>query len=343
MAKILVLRFTAIGDVAMTVPIVHALATQYPNDEVIMVSRKQMQPLFESLPNNVTFIGADLKGEHNGITGLMKLYRQLKQMGIDYVADLHFVLRSRLITSRFRMLGIPCAIIDKGRIGKHKLTRRTKKVMERQRSSFMRYADVFAELGFPVAPNFTSIYGEGNGPMEQIQKEVGTKGETKWVGIAPFAKHNGKIYPLDKMEQVIAALSSQNNTRLFLFGGGKKEESVFNDWVKKYSNIESMAGRLDMKDELSLMSHLDVMLSMDSANMHLASLVNTEVISIWGQTHPYAGFLGWKQLPVNTIQCDLSCRPCSVYGNKECYRKDFACMNNISPETIISKVLNCIK
>jgi len=92
------------------------------------------------------------------------------------------------------------------------------------------------------------------------------------------------------------------------------------------------------------MSYLDVMLSMDSANMHLASLVNTEVISIWGQTHPYAGFLGWKQLPVNTIQCeDLACRPCSVYGNKECYRKDFACMNNILPETIINKILNCIK
>lgn len=343
MAKILVLRFTAIGDVAMTVPVVHALATQYPNDEIVMVSRKQMQPLFEHLPTNVTFVGADLKSEHKGAMGMMKLYRQLKQIGIDYVADLHFVLRSRLITSRFRMTGIPCAIIDKGRLGKHKLTRRTNKVMERQRSSFMRYADVFEELGFPVTPNFTSIYDEDGGPIDVIEKEVGSKGDEKWVGIAPFAKHDGKIYPLDKMEQVVAALSKNENTRLFLFGGGPKEEAIFNDWVNKYSNIESMAGRLAMKDELALMSHLDVMLSMDSANMHLASLVNTEVISIWGQTHPYAGFLGWKQLPVNTIQCDLNCRPCSVYGNKDCYRKDFACMNQIEPEAVVTKVLNCIK
>lgn len=81
-----------------------------------------------------------------------------------------------------------------------------------------------------------------------------------------------------------------------------------------------MIGKLNMRTELNLMSHLDVMLSMDSANMHLASLVNIPVVSIWGATHPYAGFMGWKQLPVNTVQLDLSCRPCSVYGQKPCWR-----------------------
>jgi ADP-heptose:LPS heptosyltransferase len=90
--------------------------------------------------------------------------------------------------------------------------------------------------------------------------------------------------------------------------------------------------------ELILMSHLDVMISMDSANMHLASLTNIPVVSVWGATHPYAGFLGWKQSPDNAVQIDLPCRPCSIYGNKPCLRGDFSCMKNISPDLIVNRV-----
>ena len=77
------------------------------------------------------------------------------------------------------------------------------------------------------------------------------------------------------------------------------------------------------------MSHLDVMLSMDSANMHLASLTGIPVVSVWGATHPMAGFLGYNQDPENVIQIDLECRPCSIYGNKPCQRGDYACLQNI--------------
>jgi ADP-heptose:LPS heptosyltransferase len=86
------------------------------------------------------------------------------------------------------------------------------------------------------------------------------------------------------------------------------------------------------------MSHLDVMLSMDSANMHLASLTATPVVSVWGATHPYAGFMGWNQDPENVIQVSLECRPCSIYGQKPCMRGDYACLNNIAPETIVERI-----
>ena len=92
------------------------------------------------------------------------------------------------------------------------------------------------------------------------------------------------------------------------------------------------------RQELALISHLDCMVSMDSANMHLASLVGTPVVSIWGATHPYCGFLGWKQPYENIVQAELDCRPCSVFGDKPCYRKDYACMSAISPDTIIAKI-----
>nr|AIA86245.1 CAZy families GT9 protein [uncultured Prevotella sp.] len=89
---------------------------------------------------------------------------------------------------------------------------------------------------------------------------------------------------------------------------------------------------------MALISHLKVMISMDSANMHLASLTGTPVVSIWGATHYYAGFMGWGQHPENATEVSLSCRPCSIFGNKACFRKDYACLQRITPDMIVSKI-----
>ncbi|KAA6316472.1 hypothetical protein EZS27_033221, partial [termite gut metagenome] len=165
---------------------------------------------------------------------------------------------------------------------------------------------------------------------------------TKWIGIAPFAKHKGKIYPLEWQEQVVAHFSKDLRVKVFLFGGGKTEQKILNEWVIKYPSVFSTADKLKMENELILMSWLDVMLSMDSANMHLASLVNVPVVSIWGATHPYAGFMGWNQSVENCVQVDLECRPCSVFGNKKCFRGDYACLFSIKPERIIEKIQSLI-
>ena len=338
MARILVIRFSAIGDVAMTAPVIYSMAQQYPEHEITVLSRSFLKPIFSELPSNVHFLGVDLKSEYEGFSGLNKLYKMLEEHKFDYVADFHNVLRSKYLGLRFRLGGVPVATMDKYRPGKRKLVRRKNKVFERQKSTFQRYTDVLEKLGFPILANFDSIYGDQNGDFSQIKEVVGDKNEY-WLGIAPFAKHKGKIYPIERMEQVVAHLSKDDRIKIFLFGGGAKEQAIFDEWVAKYPSLLSMIGRFDMEKELILMSYLDLMVSMDSANMHLASLVNTPVLSIWGATHPYAGFLGWKQLPTNTIQVeDLSCRPCSVYGDKECYRGHYACFARIEPQTIINRI-----
>lgn len=339
MSRILIIRFSALGDVAMTIPVIHSLATQYPQHEITVLSRGILHPLFQRLPANVHFVSADLTGKHKGVWGLNTLYSELKKQHFDYVADFHNVLRTRYLRLKFKMSGVPVAHIDKGRKGKKKLVRRHDKVLENQKTSFRRYADVLEELGFPVLLNFTSIYGEGKGDFSLIEPVTGPKEEgMKWIGIAPFAKHEGKIYPIDLQEQVVAHFAVRPDVKVFLFGGGMKEQEIFDSWLLKYPTVSSMIGKLNMNTELNLMSHLDVMLSMDSANMHLASLVNTPVVSVWGATHPYAGFMGWKQLPINAVQLDLPCRPCSVYGQKPCFRKDYACLREIEPKQVIQKV-----
>ena len=332
MKKLLVIRFSALGDIAMTVPVVHDLAVQYPDLEITMLSREMARPLFERMPKNVHFIAADLKGRHKGLLGLCRLWRDAHLSDFDYIADFHGVLRTWWLRTEGCLRRKKIAKIDKGRKGKKALTREKNKVFVQQATSFVRYAKVLEQLGFPIKPQFTKI---DYSVFCETQK---TPSET-WIGIAPFAKHQAKVYPMDKMEQVIKAWGERENTTIFLFGGGTAEHEQIEKLCAKYNNVQPAKSQQGLKGELGLMSQLDAMLSMDSANMHLASLVGTRVISVWGGTHPYAGFLGWNQKTEDCIQLDLPCRPCSVYGNKPCYRGDYACMNGIAPEQIIAKLV----
>jgi ADP-heptose:LPS heptosyltransferase len=254
------------------------------------------------------------------------------------------VLRTKFLRLLFRLGGVRVATIDKGRAEKRRLVRREHKVMKPLKTSFQRYTDVMGRLGFPVTLNFTSIYGSGKGDLMEITSFVGEKGDCKWIGIAPFAKHEGKIYPIELQEQVVAHFAVRPDLRIFLFGGGEKEQETFDGWSNKYPSVISLGRTLTMGQELALISHLDVMLSMDSANMHLASLTGVPVVSIWGATHPYAGFMGWNQSADNAIQSDLPCRPCSVFGNKPCWQeKTYACLHSITPSQVIGKIEALIK
>ena len=233
MAKILVIRFSAIGDVAMTVPIVHSLATQYPQHQIKVLSRPNMAALFAHLPSNVSFWGADLKGDYKGFIGLNKLFKELKAENFDYIADFHDVIRTKYLRLRFLLQGTKVAHIDKGRKGKKALTRPSNKVKVQQASSFQRYAHVLEQLGLPVKMDFQSIYPEGKGNSAVFSSITGVKGSDKWIGIAPFATHAGKIYPQENMEQVIQKLDAQEGLKIFLFGGGKREIEILTQWANQ--------------------------------------------------------------------------------------------------------------
>ncbi len=337
----LITRFSAVGDIAMTIPLLYSLARTYPNDKFIFVSRERFGQFFIDKPENLLFIGINLDN-YKGLTGLYKLYKKLNEYKPDFVADLHDVLRTKILRTYFLMLsGAKVANIIKGRSEKKRLTRSKNKIQAQLKSTFERYRDVFTRLGFPFTPSFTSLFNGGKGDISEFSGIIPPKGNNKWVGAAPFAAHNGKIYPLDKMEQVIALLSKEPDVEIFCFGNGPKEEAVVNDWCSKYPHVNSFLGRTNFNGELRLISHLDAMICMDSANMHMASLAGTPAISVWGATSPLAGFLGWNQKSEDCVELPLPCRPCSIFGNKPCMYGDFRCMN-IAPELIARKVLEKI-
>lgn len=338
---ILIIRFSALGDVAMTVPVIYSLAHQYPDVRITVLSRPHVRQLFEDLAPNVNFMGADIKHEYHGVKGLNTLYRRLTAKQFTHVADLHSVLRSEYLRMRFNLGHYRVEHINKNRKGKRSLVSQKNKKLVQQPTSIQNYLDVFERLGFPVKLEFKSIFGDEKGSLMKLPPIFETKADDEqWIGIAPFAAHKGKIYPPEKMLKVIRLLAERYpKASLMLFGRGKEEDEYFQHWCHEVPQCINVSLYTEtLRDELILMSHLDVMLSMDSANMHLASLTGTKVISVWGATHPYAGFMGYNQSEDNIIQLDMPCRPCSIFGNKPCVRGDYACMNDISPETIVDKI-----
>ncbi len=343
---LLVIRFSAIGDVAMTVPLVYSLAHQYPHLRITVLSKPMARSLFEGLAPNVGFMGADLAQEYHGLKGLNALYRRLTAKHFTAVADLHSVLRSSYLRMRFNLGQFKVAHVDKERRQRKQLISQDNKVKQPLTPVFEKYARVFEKLGYPITPEFTTLLHPEETSLRLLPEEIGSKkGFQQWIGIAPFAAHKGKIYPLEKMTQVIDILTQRHpSCRIFLFGGGDKEKAMLESICQHNDHCTLVPGLLEgFRQEMALMSHLNVMVSMDSANMHLASLVATPVVSIWGATHPYAGFMGWHQSPDNVVQLDMPCRPCSIYGKKPCVRGDYACLNGITPDMVVKAIERNLK
>ncbi len=338
--NVLCMRFSALGDIAMSIPALYDACESHPEANFIYLTRTHPAQLFINAPRNLTVVGVDL-ARFKGLAGLRKLASQLmREYRIDTVVDLHDVLRTRLLRVMLRLQGARSASIRKGRADKRRLTRRHNKIMLQLEPTADRYADTFRRARINASRRFRSIFPEGKGPAAAFARvsPPKTAGE-RWIGIAPFAKHPGKIYPPEMMAEVVERLASRPSTKIFLFGAGEKERGVLEGWCVGKENVVNMAAAsVGLPSELALISHCDVVVSMDSANMHLASLAGVPVVSVWGATHPYAGFLGFGQDTANAVQLDMICRPCSVFGNKPCLRGDYHCLRGIQPRLIADRV-----
>jgi ADP-heptose:LPS heptosyltransferase len=303
-----------------------------------VVSNAFFKPMFDGL-ERCHFHPAYLKEKHKGSAGMLRLYKELKAAyQFNAVADLHNVLRSQLLRSLFKFSGLKTAAIDKGRAEKKALTRKENKILKQLTPMHERYAAVFRNIGVDVQlEHKEAVYNKQSPPA--LLADIFGSGK-RIIGVAPFAQHKEKMYPIEKMKIVVQELAVQNNS-ILLFGGGAAEAAVLQQWEDENPSVKNIAGKFSFAEELSIISNLQLMISMDSANMHLASLYNVPVISIWGATHHYAGFYGWGQDEKNIVGInELSCRPCSVFGNKPCYRGDHACMNWIEEKMIAGKVMN---
>lgn len=336
-AHLAVMRLSAMGDVAMTVPVLRALLKSNPELKITVISRGFFKPFFRDLPE-VSFFSVDLDKRHKGFFGLYRLYQDIRALGVTAFADLHQVLRSKVVGFFFKLNGFSTASIDKGRDEKKALTRSENKDFRQLKTTFERYADVFRELGFSV--DLTNPeFAQKTELSEDIVSITGQKVQ-KWIGIAPFAKHQGKVYPTDLMQKTIDLLSENSSYKLFLFGAGKEETTILESFASQRENVISMAGKVKFNQELDLISNLDLMLSMDSGNAHMAAMLGIPTVTLWGATHPFAGFAPFNQPPTNALTADRSkfpLLPTSIYGNKEVPEYEDA-MRSISPKSVVEKI-----
>ena len=328
------------GDVAMIVPVLRVLSETYPEVQLTILSRAFFKPFFNDF-SNVVFLEADVNHNHKGFMGVLKLAEEANALGINAVADLHNVIRSKIITRYLKILGKKTATLNKGRKEKKSLTRAKNKYFKQLKTTHQRYADVFGTLGFPIElTNFKPL------PKKECNKNIlSLVGEKKKsiIGIAPFAAYKSKMYPLELIKKAIADLDKQY--QIVLFGGGDKEISELEIFENEFAFVVNTAGKLNFTEELVLISNLDVMISMDSGNGHLAAMYGIPIISLWGVTHPYAGFAPFGQSSHNSLLADNNkypLLPTSIYGNNypEGYEK---IMETIKPEEIVKKVESVLK
>ena len=298
---LLVLRTSAMGDVAMLPHALRALMSAYPGLRVTVATRPVFKPFFEGL--GVDFLDVDLKGVHHSLRGMWRLAAEARRLGVDAVADVHDVLRSRAFRLSMTLHGIPVAFIHKGRAEKRRFIRCGSRGMEPLRHTVLRYCDTFRRLGF--------VFDDPEPARRQERPEPFGPKEGVWVGFAPFSAQRGKTYPEELRREAME---------------------------RTYPNVTALFGKVGLDGEMDLIADLDCVVSMDSLVMHLAALVATPVVSVWGATHPGLGFLGYGCDPRGVLQADMACRPCSVFGSKPCRYGDYRCLKAVTPAMIAERV-----
>lgn len=336
--RLLVLRTSAMGDVALLAPVLKGFAEKYRNVQILLVTRKPFGAFFRETGNMKLFF-PDFKGRHKGFPGIFRLYRDIRDEGrIDYVIDLHDVIRTKIIRLMFRAAGTPVSVIDKGRKEKKLIVKG--KLIRQLKHSVERYTEAFYRAGF----NIVLPVGPWIIPSEKdIIKSMQLTGISEGVnvGIAPYARHSLKTWPEEYMISLVKTICEKHNAHVWLFGGPEESEKLLL-FVKKMPGSVSLVSDMTLEEELALMTKLDFMISMDSSNMHMASLAGTRVVSIWGGTDPITGFGAWGQPEEYSIRIPvekLSCRPCTIFGKGKCRRGDHACMVWLKPEMVYNKLL----
>ncbi len=325
------------GDVVLLTPVIRAMREQYPEVELIILTRPAFTPFFNGI-EGIRIITTDFNGKHRGLAGIFRLFKVINDTGtIDHVLDLHNVMRSVVFRSLFKIKRIPVSVIAKGRKEKYNIVRGRSRV--KLRHTVERYMDVFSKAGFDIKT--------WSGPSILIDTESGQKAQEIIgdpsvinIGVAPFAKHLLKMWPEDYMIRMLNMITGKYKVHFWLFGG-KDERKRIEDFVKKVPYSTSLCGKLSLNEELAVIKNLDFMIAMDSSNMHMASLTGIKVISVWGGTDPVTGFGAWMQPDSYSIRIpsdELICRPCTIFGKGKCRRGDLACLMWLTPEKVFNRI-----
>lgn len=346
MAKTLIVRYSQIGDVLILLPILNSLAKQYPEDEFTVLTNPKFSGIFKQMPSNISLYPMVYRKQNIPLRGLVHLYHRYKLLAkfffskkYDKVAILQDgtfdVQLDKILSSK----GSKVTRIDfSDFLSKKRLQNKDDLTL------FKMYISILSRLDYYNLNNeFDLSYYTAPERQNRVLQSVGLDSTGTLIGIAPFSRINAKMYPLDKMEKVIEYYHNhREDVQIVILGGGEQEKRKADEWKERYPGIESLINKLSFDEEISIISACKTVVSMDSANMHLAAFVGTPVVSIWGPGDPRLGFYPVNEKEEHAVQKQLSCRPCSFWGEIPCVNPNiYECMD-IEPQIIIDKVNNLI-
>ncbi len=363
-SRILVIRFSSMGDIVLTSPVTRQLGLMFPGAEVDFLTRAEYAPLARALPGVVT-----VQRFEPG-AGLLSLVSRLRERRYDLAFDLHGNLRSRLVT----MSGIAGRVLryDKRRFARMAVVRRRR----RSRSvphTVDRYLEVIDRFEGPVAPGLVSAHdtpvasgrpialdapaasgreneqsatemrlpqlnvgGAAAAMVEERLAGAGIGPNVRVLGLAPGASHAPKRWPPERFARVADHLARSRDMKVLLLGS-EADRPVTGEVAHAMERpAVDWTGATDLTVLPAAVRRCALLVSNDSGPMHVATAVGTPVIGVFGATHPRLGFA-----PVGPVDAavtlDLPCSPCSLHGNRACRFRTHACMVDLDPSRVIAE------
>ena len=336
--KTLVIRFSSIGDIVLSTPLLRVLRTRYPNGQIDYVTRAEYAELVKSNQNLNHTYEFDAS---EGFEGLRILKKKIKDQRYDLIVDIHDSLRSKYLRS---LHGPQVAVVNKRVMQRSMLVNFKKNVYKEVIPVADRYIEAVKDLG---------IINDGKGLELHIPDETlfGVSGKLatlklnqyeKVIGLCPGARHFTKRWPPERFARVGAACAQKAGSKILLFGG-TEDETICNQICLDINSqagserASSFCGHLGLLETAAAMQYCDVVITNDTGLMHIATAMHRKIIAIFGSTVREFGFFPHDPEAVVLEETGLDCRPCSHIGRSKCPEKHFKCMLDIQPDEVYSR------
>lgn len=320
--KVLIVRFSSIGDIVLTTPVIRCLKEQLPQAEIHYLTKASFQIIVENNPN-IDRLWTIQKSTS-------EILPALKAEKFDYIIDLHHNLRTLQLKLK---LGVKSFSFDKLNIQKWLLVNFKKPITNTQHI-VERYLDTVIPLGV-INDNKNCDYFIPE--QDEIDLRYYALEENKFVAVALGAQYETKQLPAEKTIEIL-----KNIELPIVLLGGKQDEEKANLISQEIPCID-LTGKINLNSSAYLVKNASVLLTNDTGLMHIASCFHTKIVSVWGNTVPELGMYPYRPNQSETFTTHevngLSCRPCSKIGHHECPKKHFNCMQQ--QDTV--EIFNAIK
>tara|TARA_A100001011_G_scaffold104694_1_gene110855 strand:+ start:7202 stop:8209 length:1008 start_codon:yes stop_codon:yes gene_type:complete len=330
--KILIIRFSSIGDIVLTTSFLSTIKTQFPDSEVHFMTLDSFSSMLENQPHIDRVLEVNSK---SGYKDLSELNNFIKKSKYDKIFDLHSSIRSLIIT-----MGLKDNVsrIKKPRLLRFFLFQFHINMFPRNFSAIHMYhqcLDLEDISSFP-----STVLAVSNLEKEIAKKMLKEYGvNNQFVALVPGAAWERKQWSVENYCEVINKIVSSSSISVVMLGSDKDE---INHYIAKLNdNVINLSGKTNLREAMSVLSLSKVVVGSDTGLLHIAEALGTTVNMILGPTSKETGG-GVNLKSSKNIEVDIWCRPCSQNGQKYCYRSKQYCMEGISPNRVASIVMKSL-